>query len=305
MKKILSLLALGLTVVACQNKDLGEIGTGDPNALPVNIVFDWGTLTDDQIPLADGMRVNIFAIEPDVRDYGVDDIGCHGGRVRLIRGEDYRTLAYTYTGNNIYFRHEADRDLIEAYCNVLTRTTFARAYPDELTFAEPQGLFYTGENASCCALPGATINIAPENRIHTYTFEIRNIQGTQFIYDTRGGISGMARSFFIGQNAISTTPGTVLFNATADKVNNMIVGSFRTFGRIDDNLFTIEILYPSNMDGIMQFSWDVTGQIDDGINRHIIIDGTGIVVPDEGGSVSSGWDVILNDWADTDVDLSN
>jgi hypothetical protein len=310
-KEALVFLATCFIAYSCDNKEIGMPGSGNGAGIgstPVQIVFDWDGVPQDERPVANGMRVNIFnddSDNDDVRDYGVDDINYAGGTVYLVKNASYMTLAYTYQGNNIYFRNEADRDLIEAYCNTQVRTTYTRSFPEEKTTNEPEGLFYTGKHNRCVAGSGDIITIAPESRLYRYTFEIRNIEGAEFIRETRGAISGMSGSFFIGRNQLNQVPSTVLFNATVDKVNGKIVGSFRTFGRLDtENNFTIEILYPSNTSGILQYTWDVTGQINQAGHFDIVIENPGkIVIPDEGGEAASGWDVDVEKWGEETVDL--
>lgn len=310
MKKIVLLLSAVIMIASCQNKDLGELEQDGSYLGPVEIIFDWLDKPSSEIPTKDGMRVNIFAIEEGVFDYGVDDIGYMGGVVKLLFDKKFRTLSYSYHGNNIYFRNESDPELIEAYCNTMNRATYSRSYPDEATYTEPQGFFYVGKHDMCHVVEGAVINIIPESRIYTYTFEVRGVKGAEYISETRGAISGMSSSFFIGLDMRSQTSTTLLFNASVDKENEKIVGSFRTFGRLEtDNFFTIEVLYPSKTNnGIIQCTWDVTPQIDDNKNYHIIIENSGIEIPDEDlkeeEGDDSGWKVDLGDWNDEEIILN-
>lgn len=255
-------------------------------------------------PLQNGMRINLFALDGNPC-YGVDDIHCDGCVLTLPNNTCHRTLTYSYFGNNIYFRNESDMDLIEAYCSPMTRATYSRAYPTERTVAEPQGVFYVGGHPSFDVLENVddqVIELEPDNVLYEYTFELRNVQGAQFIRETRGAISGMSSSYFIHSGTLADQPATVLFNATKDAANNKITGSFKTFGRLNaTNDFTIEVLYPSQSGGILQETWNVTPQISNGTNFHIVIDAN-LVIPYEGGD-SSGFDAIVNDWNDVTVPL--
>ena len=307
MKKIISFLALSLVFVSCQNKDLDYRFKPHTDRGEVDIRIHWAAGVTP--PEAYGMRVNLFALS-EHPSYGMDDVSCHGTTVVLPYNSTHRTYAYSYRGNNIYFRQQLDRTNIEAYCSPMTRATYTRAYPDETTTVEPSGFFYVGSHSSYVVLkdePERVIDVYPENKLVTYTFEVRNVKGSQFIVDTRGAISGMSSSYFIGQDRLSDRPSTVLFEARTDVPTDRIVGSFKTFGRLNAlNNFTIELLFPSRTNGIMLRSWDVTSQIDDGINRHIIIEDSGIDVPDEGGEETGGnggWDVDLGDWEDIIVPL--
>ncbi|MFV0328027.1 MAG: hypothetical protein ACK5LF_27265, partial [Bacteroides xylanisolvens] len=132
------------------------------------------------------------------------------------------------------------------------------------------------------------------------------VSGTKFISATRGAISGMSNSYYLNSGTLSTTVSTLLFNATADVSGSMITGSFRTFGRIDNttNNFTIEVLYPSSTGGILQKTWDVTDQISNGTNFHIIIEDSGIDVPDEGGGgTGGGFEADVEEWEDEVIEL--
>lgn len=299
--KALLFLATCCIAYSCENKELGM----PKSDADMRIEFDWQYVDPNLIPTSEGMRVNIFCADYQTKDYGVDDIACTGTTVRLVKNAPYMTLAYSYQGNNIYFRNEADRDLIEAYCNAQTRTTYTRTFPDEATYSQPQGVFYTGRSDQCVCGVDEVITIAPTSKLYKYTFEVRNIEGVEFISETRGAISGMSNSFFIGQNQINPTPATILFNAVADVTTSRITGSFSTFGRLDAaNNFTIEILYPSHTGGIAQHTWNVANQIEQPGQYHIIIDNSGIVVPDEGGEAASGWTVDVADWNNETVVLN-
>jgi len=309
MKSIIrtvALLALVSAGVSCQNKRLDDIATPpDLTRADVNVRINW---TAGQHPdTVDGMRIDIFALDG-TPDYGKADVAYNGGAVKLSKGSTYLTYAYSYIGNNVQERNESDRNLIEAISAPLVRATYARAFPDEPTISGIIGSMYVGENPSYTVQDTSDpqyIDIYPQDVVKTYTFEIRNVQGVEFISATRGGISGMSASYFLATQSLSTSPSTLLFDATANPSQNTITGSFRTFGRLNaTNNFTIEILYPSSTNGIMQRTWDVTGQIDNNTNYHIIIDGTGVVVPDEGGGTTSVWDVNLNDWNSTTVPLN-
>lgn len=306
---IYAILALAVIAVSCRNKDLYDPTSleGFNRRVAVRINWDQGL----NVPTVDGMRINLFSLSPDTPDYGKDDVWATGGEVRPQLGATYKTYAYNYAGNNVKFVNESDVDLIEAVSSLLSRATYSRAFPEEPTVDQVKGDFHVGINPGYTVLntdEPQFIDVSPANAVKTYTFEVRGVEGAEFISQTRGGISGFSASYFLATGALSATSSTVLFNAQANGAQNTITGSFRTFGRLDEtNNFTIEILYPSNTpgSGIVQKTWDVTGQIEGGTNYHIVIDDAGIEIPDEGGpGGADGWDVDLNDWNDITVPLN-
>lgn len=303
--KIWPLPVLAVLLTACQNKELGEFGYGVTGVTSVDVRINWEP--GQPSVTANGMRISLFSLDADIPHYGLADVLYTGAPALLRDYASYRTFAYTYQGNNIYFRNQLNPERVEAYCSPTTRATYSRSYPEETTIVDASGEFYVGEHAGYTVLPrveGQSIDVYPVNKLCTYTFEVRDVEGAEFISDTRGAISGMSSSFFLGTNSLSDSPSTVLFNAVKDVSGKRITGSFRTFGRLNaTNNFTIEILYPSNTGGIAQYSWDVTTQINNGTNYHIVIDNSGVVVPDEGGADASIWQITVDDWKDVTVEL--
>jgi hypothetical protein len=303
-------LVLAAIASSCQNKELHDPNfVGGYKGEEVSVRINWAQGLN--IPTEDGMRINLFSLTEDVSDYGKDDVSALGGEVLLQPKASYKTYAYNYTGNNVKFENEDDANLIEATSSALSRATYSRAFPEEETIDQVRGDFHVGINPSYTVLDTDQeqfIDVDPVDVIKTYTFEVRNVKGAEFISQTRGGISGFSSSYFLATGGLSSTSSTVLFSAQANGEQETITGSFRTFGRRDViNNFTIEILFPSNTPGagIVQQTWDVTEQINDGTNFHIIIDDSGINIPDEGGEEhSDGWDVDLNDWNDVTVPLN-
>lgn len=306
MKKTIYAIVLAVMAVSCQNKDLF-----DPNddRLDIKVRINWEDgLT---IPYDNGVRVNLFSLTSGVADYGRADMPWNGGAVQLRPEASYITYVYSYVGNNVQFRNETDPLLIEATSPGQSRATYSRTYPSESTISSISGDMHLGVNPLYTVLWTSEtqyIDVYPENIVVTYTYEVRGITGAQFISSARGGVSGFSASHFLASGTLSANPSTILFeNAKVDAKAGTITGSFRTFGRLDcENNFTIEILFPSSTpgSGIIQQTWDVTSQIDNGTNFHIVIHNLGLEIPDEGGEDAGGWEVDLNDWNDVSVPLN-
>jgi hypothetical protein len=300
-------LAVAVVTTSCQNKELYDLNLHRGEEVSVRINWAQG-LT---IPTQDGMRISLFSLTDDIPDYGINDVSATGGEVWLQSGASYKTYAYNYAGNNLKFVNEDDTELIEASSSALSRATYSRAFPEEQTIDQIRGEFHVGINPNYTVLDTdyeQFIDVSPVNAVKTYTFEVRGVKGAEFISQTRGAISGFSSSYFLATGGLSSNSSTLLFSAQANGTEETITGTFHTFGRRDDvNNFTIEILYPSNTpgSGIVQKTWDVTDQIDDGVNYHIVIDDAQIDIPDEGGEgEADGWDVDMNDWNDVTVPLN-
>ena len=301
MRKAIFIIALSVLAAACKNKDLYY---GDERGRQaVNVVIDWPA---GAVKPSNSMRVNLFSRNTQP-DYGRVDMGSDGGNINLPLGADYMGLCYNYHDNQIIFADQDNAQQIRVYCAQITRSTYSRAYPDETTHIQPDADLYTAKVASFPVHASAdplVMLYEVENIIKTYTFEVENVKGTELITDVRGAISGMTNGYFLSSQTYFQEPATIFFSATADVANNRITGSFRTFGRLDmDNFFTLEILFPSNDGRILQYTYNVTPQIDTNNHFHIHIADSGIDVPDESGQSSEGWGVDVNDWDRVPVQL--
>lgn len=300
-------IAVVLAATACQNKELDRLLEEEKTG-NVYIRINW---SDEQTPPTSyGMRINLFGLDGSSH-YGIDDVPYSGSYINLAVGSTHRTLTYSYYGNNINFSNQSDPTLVEAYGPTTSRPTYTALYPGETTIGEPTGYLYVGENPRYTVLEtdeDQYIDLWPADRLYTYTFEVRGVQGVNYISSTRGELSNMANAYFIGAAQRGTTPHTICFSASVDKPTNRIIGSFRTFGRINaTNNFTIEVEYPASItSGLIQRTWDVTTQIDNETNYHIIIDNSEIEVPNEPtdpGKGGGGWDVDVDDWKEVVVPL--
>lgn len=305
MKKITLIFTIALFLASCTNRDLYDQDSVLSGRQQVDIKINW---QPNDVKPSQGMRVNLFSLN-EMPSYGVDDLSSDGGTVKLPYGSNFLTLCYSYHGTNFYFRNESNLESIEAFTVPMTRASYTRAFPTETTYAAPSGAFYIDMNSSFSVEKSPeplVLNLSPKNIIKTYTFEVRGVQGGQFIADTRGAISGMANSILLSSKTVTSVSSTLLFNATAVAAENVIRGSFQTFGRMSSNVFSIEILYPSPTGGIIIRSWDVTDQISNGTNFHIIIENSGLVIPDEGGGTSDGtggFAADVEDWNMVTIDL--
>lgn len=303
-KTITYIIPLVFAVSSCKNKDLCYDDHLDKQ--DVNVVIHW---KDGAVKPAKGMMVNLFPLGNSPK-YGMAQLPADGGPVKLVEGSAYFSLCYDYYAENIYFRNEYNADEIEAYCSPMVRATYSRNNPGEHTVTEPDFPFWV-DRVDNFPVDGNDLHFYPDNVVEVFTFEIRGINGAQHISATRGGIGGMSGSYFLSDGTLSAAPTTVLFDAKKDGANGKITGSFRTFGALNSqtNKFTIEILYPSQNDGIIYASWDVTDQVRSALHipgtPDIIIENRGEIPPIEpdDDDKGSGFDADVERWEDVYVPI--
>lgn len=274
---------------------------------------------DNVTPPKAGMRINLFALN-DSPVSGIDDLSSAGGNIRLVPGSSYMALCYDYFGpDNIRVRNENDPDLIEAYTIPLVRATYSKANPTETTVSEPDDFYmvripeftFTGEGST-------PLVFQPVNVTRSYSYEIRNVKGTENIVDMRSSISGMSASFFMGRDKASDDPVTLMTSAHA--TSGTISGNFRSFGACpgESHILTVEILSPSFEDGILTVSWDVTELIeaqeqahsqapDENLPLVVVVDADGeidVPAPPPDPSTGGAFQVTLDKWNDVFIPIS-
>lgn len=257
--RLLSMMLM-LALCAC-DKHNSPIDEEDPDLRkPAAFQIEW---PEGVIPPKAGMRVNLFALNNSPVS-GIDDLSSTGGNIRLVPGSSYMAVCYDYFGpENIRVRNENDPDLIEAYTIPVVRATYSKANPEETTVSEPDDFYmvrvpeftFTGEGS-------VPLVFRPVNVTRSYSYEIRNVKGTENIVDMRSAVSGMSSSFFMGRCKASDEPATLM--ASGHAANGTISGSFRSFGACpgEPHILTVEILTPSVEGGILRVSWDVTEVIE-------------------------------------------
>ena len=293
---------------SCKHKELCYDPHDGLIRTEMNIVIHW---QDGVTKPAKGMMVNLFGVGA-TPHYGMEHFPADGGPVSLVTDGTYHGTCYDYYAENIYFRNEYDYQALEAYCAPLTRATYSRAFPDDVTVAEPDFPFWV-DRVQDFPVTGEDMHYYPDNVVEVFTFEIRNVEGAQYISACRGGIGGMSASYGIFEGTLAQVASTVLFDAAKDGANKKITGSFRTFGRVNasavTNNFTIEILYPSKNGGIIHATWDVTDQVVAALHipgiPDIIIDNDGRIppiIPDDDDK-GSGFEADVERWEDITVPM--
>jgi hypothetical protein len=297
-------LSLLFALFSCENRDLYYGGEEDQS---VQIKLHWG----EETSIPGSMRIHLFEIKGERTAYyqAVDINSASDNKIKLPVPSTYKVLCYDYfDSENILFRNEEDPELIEASCVPEVRVGTRVYSSTEATVSNPDRLFVSRIDRFD-VIPSDSdlvMDFYPKNVLYTYTFRITGVIGVKNIEVSRGGISGMSASYFLATGKLSETPSTILFQVHRDIANNILTGSFQTFGRnIDTNYLSIELY---NSDG-KEFSkqWDVRQKlIDSEIDGtyHIEIGNAGIeVTPGETPvpNPGSGFVVDVDGWKDQTI----
>ncbi len=312
IKRALIFTVAALAFTSCRHKDLWR---GAEGASPINVAIHW------QGPLAGmepekGMRVHLFSLS-DHPHFGKVDHPATGGPVDLRHGSRHLTVAYHYHASNIYFRNDTDMENFEAYFAPVSRGTYSRAFPEQMTVSATPDDFFVGVNDDYTVAhegedSNGDIDVYPESVLVTYNFIVKGVKNAKDITEARGAITGMSGTYLLTQQKAGTSATTLLFSASKDGVNDCITGSFRTFGRLEDQKdFTVEMIYPSDTGtAYISQTWDVSDQVDvpgpvdsDPTTYEIVIENADIEIPEAGTGGGSGFDIDVNDWPDQPIPI--
>lgn len=298
-KSPILLSAVLLSLAGCNSTDLCY-EPFHPHGQQVNVVNHWEA---GAVKPSKGMRINLFALDGS-QEFGVEDLPVEGGTLSLPHESRYMGISYDYhESEGVNFRNEDHNSACEAFIPAMVRATYSRAFPEENTVSEPVSFHI--DKVESFDVPDSEesviVDFYPKDVVKTYTFEVTRVRGAQHITDTRGAMSGISSSYFMTSGSLSPNPSTVLFDARVDATGERITGSFRTFGCVGSGQdFTIEILYPSQTNGIIQITWNVTPQVTSG--SHIVVDADIDIIPDPGGD-GSGFEADVNEWNDIVIPL--
>ena len=329
------LAALLLVMPSCKHKPLCEF---HPHQAKVKVVFDWR-----DAPTANPKGMCVFFYPEDggtTRRY--DFKGMEGGYVDLSVGR-YRVIAYNNDTEYVDFAYTDayERHLIFSPTNDifsplgLTSSGYIpRADDTERVVSRPDmmwacsavevdvkenGITYIHNEVSRAtevnnsATVERIITLYPHQIVATYTLNVKNCDGLEYVTQMCGSLSGMAPNITVSSEALGAECVTVPYECRK-KDETTIEAVFLTFGHNTDNTQPHRVvLYLWMTDnkircyGIDSEKFDVTSQVHsapDRLNVYLEIDGLDLPKPISGGS---GFIPDVDDWIDveTDLDMSN
>lgn len=311
----LSILCCGL-LTGC-NTD--ELCYSHPHDGEVSINIDWRMADSSE---CEGVRVWFY---PTGGEEGIPyDISRSGGVVRVLEGE-YHLLAHNndtewilYSGQEDFQNHSfttRDADILEPILGRMSRADDDSLLPvaGERVAVAPEPV-YAAKYEDFNSKDNDNVELLMEYRHCSYTFEFKDTGSLKNVSKMSAAISGMAESVGIvnGQPSVATV--TLPVNAYPGKDDNSITGSFYSFGDSDASSASHRMALYLVMTNGKQYKFvkgdnlDVTSQIhnsSDKRNVHIVINGLKIpeVEATGEGEEMGNWDVGLDDWEESNIDI--
>lgn len=240
----------------------------DPSVkLDLNLDLDEGT-----IPEPEHMKA-LFYSSDGSQLYNTHFVGSEGGNLSVASGT-YTLLVYSFGTEYIQIRGEGSLETIEAFTSDITaskRSAYrklvgTKAGEDAPIFYAPDYLLvsmatievpeFTGENIL------AEIQLEPSSVVQTYSFEVTQVEGIDYVESAEAYVTNQARSYFIGQMKASTEPATLWFPIEVDREKGILNTTYNTFGVLPGGSRTIIHFVVRNSGGQeVTFSADITDQL--------------------------------------------
>ena len=249
-------------------------------------------LDEGTIPVPEHMKACFYSSDGD-QLYNTHFVGSDGGNLSVASGT-YTLLVYSFGTEYIQIRGEGSLETIEAFTSDITaskRPAFRRlagtkAGEDAPIFYAPDYLLvamatievpeFTGENIL------AEVEMEPSSVVQTYSFEVTQVEGIDYVESAEAYVTNQARSYYIGQMKASTEPATLWFPVEVDREKGVLNTTYNTFGVLPGGSRTIVHFVVRNSGGQeIAFSADITEQLADPEHKIVIEDE--IVVPKPSG----------------------
>ena len=330
-KRILIILALFLTVLmGCERREL-EYGSAVIDLkLKINLnVRVNGKITN--LPTPEMMRVMFF--DPKTYELVTESyLPAGGGRISLPPG-DYKFIGYNFDTEATLLRNDRNYYTIEAYSNEVSAAMKASILsairqgrseakaPDadawELAIKkiqegeviyEPDHLFVSHQDITVLnTTEEQVIEADAETIVETWHISVR-IKNEQYLASARALLTGQIASNFIGlpkEEGKTNTDVTLMFDMTAgtdDEKNDVVVGTFNTFGKnpnVESRLWLTIILKTVGGDSIV-WQRDITDDFytPDAITDQVItiVEEITIPPPSTPTTGSGGFQPGVDDW---------
>ncbi|WP_455591135.1 DUF5119 domain-containing protein [Bacteroides sp.] len=322
-KRILSIYMMTNLIYLCTGCERNELCYAHPHgSLWVDV--DWSDLPEKLSP-PEGVRISLYNGKESTTYRET-----YGGNIVSADGE-HHLLVFNSDTEMILFRGMDKLGTAEAYLDVRTRTPYRNSPATKANSAN--GIYYSplsransktrseelvGQPDRVFAAAVNTINVSynatqtndtvhvrPQSRVMFVNLTVR-VRGIGNVRECRGSLSGVSRSYFLGQEAIGQETGTMIFDL--EKNNNTYTQTVTVFGLVKSpeevpveervqQIVSLEFLLVDN--SVKTFEVDVQKDIkfdDLKPEVEIPIEVEQVVIPNVNPGSESGFDVDINDW---------
>ena len=271
--------------------------------------------------LPEVMKVNFYDPQTEALMYE-DFVGPQGGDLSVPPGT-YHMVVYNFGTESTVIGRESQHSQVVAYTNEISdfmkgqlsaflaarsslHATKNDGVEEEKVVNQPDHMFVAREREIEVPVQVSSddgpyvITSTASTVVETYTVDVRDVTGTQYISSVSAIMSGMVQSHFLGHNIKSDIPVSIYMELETE--GNALTGSFNTFGKkpgVESRLI-LDLLVTDTGGDEHIYSFDVTDQFKDNTGQHIkVIDNIVIEEPEGGGGLAPD----VDDWDDVNTDI--
>ena len=315
----LIILMMALVLTSCEYKELcydnnhaseNNLSLKLSLNLDLNVEIEVSEEAHTKIEVPDYMKVCFYDPESGMLSKS-EFVKGYGGDLHENPGT-YDMVVYSFGTEWTQIRGEGNINTLEAFTsdisNVKSRllASFTRAQDDEAPgpiIYTPDHLLVTRKQVEIPPLSAEnrviTITAFAETILETYSFEVTNVTGIQYISSVEAFVTNQARSSFFGRGEVSTEPATIYFPIEVSGNTQTLKTSFNTFGKLPgESRSYLHMILMDTEGKEYRISTDITDQFEKSGHQIKIETPIDVPQPQGGGGISptvEQWEEIKND----------
>ena len=313
MRYILLVALAALLSVACQRRPMEE----EYLRVYLNINID-KEITNHEVKEGEPGLMRVVFFDALTKEYLSHDFVSYKGGYIFAPYGDVDMVVYNYESGNTNVRNTYSWDTMEAYTDEISeqqRSRFTRylqsrvesrpSYedirltPDHLFVAREQNINIPRHITNDVFI----INTTAKTVVESWTVEIKNVLGMEWVGSMSMMLSGQIGTHYIATNTPSTIPMALYFDvAEVQRSETTLHSRFETFGRekTSGEVALLSILFFDTAGHPYMYNFDVSDQMENNPEQHIVIDGEiSIPKPEIGG----GFKPDVEDWKEFEYDI--
>ena len=281
--------------------------------LDLQVSLDVSEETHTLIEVPDYMKVCFYDPESGALD-NTEFVGGYGGDLHVEPGT-YYMVAYSFGTEWTQIRGEGSTATLEAFTSDITQAKASQlaAFTRSGEYEAPGPIIYTPDHLLVARreveIPPfsvgqhvITITATAVTIVETYSFEVTNVTGLEYIASVEAFVTNQARSSFFGRGEKSTEPATIYFPIEVNRTTGTLKTTFNTFGKLPGESHSYLHILLTDTDGNPHtITEDITDQFDD--PDHTIVVDVPIVIPQPEGGGGGGIAPTVDPWQEESHDV--
>lgn len=240
-------------------------------------------------------------------------VGSYGGPLHVNPGT-YDMVVYSFDTEWTQVRGDQNVDSLEAFTSDITasKTPIFSLFAQKDENTAPGPIIYTPDHLLVTRkrveIPPysleeqvITIEATASTIVETYSFEVINVTGVEYVSSVEAFITNQARASYFGRGEVSQEPATIYFPMDTDIKEKKLKSAFNTFGKLPgESKSYLNIVLTDTEGKPFTFITDITDQFEN--DNHTIVVEDSVVIPEPATS-GTGISPTVEDWEEENHDI--